>query len=454
MIKSLSKGDKDNLMRYTRVRGDQLDHRYLELYRAIEKQERYDEPALKAAFSFRNFSEAKKHLSNLILKVLRIYDEHPETAMQNRLSEIRILLERSLYHYGMKKIRQARVIALREERFEALHILADYELVALPFVISPKEQQNRRVAVVSSRDEAFRNLEIIRRFKDLNDKEIAAILDQASQSGQFRAELVEEVERHPQLAIPDSELPARGRSLRYRILNIIRQQQMDFAGRAEELRQMIGVYDAHDFLIKEEPVRYVFALGAYGISQSVAGRYEEALDAALRLLEIRSDKDIVRRSVFLNFTSNLASYTLNTGDVAPLRENMSYLMSGLKQHSANTPGGTLAYIHYLFAIVLWCAGDIRRANRFAKRVVSAPAGRTNLQAACKCFLLIFALEQGDPDMIMTYARTWRRLWQKKAPQFEIEKGFTDFMVHFVDLPGREDQQVSIAKYLEELKAYF
>jgi hypothetical protein len=313
--------------------------------------------------------------------------------------------------------------------------------------------QAKREEVVATRDVAFRNLETIRQLKGLHDKEVNAILDQTSHSGRFSAELVAELEQHPLLAIPDEELPARARSIKYRIWNIIRQHQLDFEGRAKVLRSMLKVFDAHDFLISEEPVRYVFALGAYGLSLSVIGNYDEALKATLRLLQIRSDKDTVKRSVFLNFASNLASYILNTGDVAPLAEHMTYLMNGLKQHGPNTPAGTLTYIHYLFAILFWCASDVRRANRFAKRVVNNPAGRTNLQAACKCFLLIFALEQKDPDLISFYARNWRRLWQKKAPEFELERSFTNFMTRYIDLAGREERQSALRKFHDELKEY-
>ena len=84
LIRSMDKRDKDNLMRYARMRGKKTDHKYLEFFRAIDAQATYNEAVLKEAFSFSNFSEAKRHLLELILRVLRIFDQHPETEMQNR----------------------------------------------------------------------------------------------------------------------------------------------------------------------------------------------------------------------------------------------------------------------------------------------------------------------------------------------------------------------------------
>ncbi|HEX2900022.1 MAG TPA: hypothetical protein VHS96_09915, partial [Bacteroidia bacterium] len=86
LVHSLSKADKDNFMRHVRVRGKRSDLKYVQLYRAIEGQKTYNEVALKDAFDFANFSEAKNHLSQLLLRMLAIYDEHPETLMQNRLA--------------------------------------------------------------------------------------------------------------------------------------------------------------------------------------------------------------------------------------------------------------------------------------------------------------------------------------------------------------------------------
>lgn len=453
LIRSMTKRDKDNFMRHAKVRSKRADLKYLELYHAIERQKVYNEAALKEQFSFSNFSEAKKHLSHLLLRVLRIYDEHPETSMQNRLTEIRILLDRSLYHFAMKKIRQAREIALAEERYDALRTLANYELVALPFVAKPKEVQPRRAAIVHTRDEAFGKLDAIRRLKDIHDKEILAAIDRTSQSGAFSAELMRELEKHPALHLEDESLPVRAQSTKYRIWNVIRHHQLDFRKRAEVLNRMLAIYEANSFLIEEEPVRYVFSLGGYGMCLNVIGQHQEALEATLKLLLLKSDNPNVQRSVFLNFASNICTYTLNTGDTGPFREHRQVLLNGLKTHAENTPIATLAYIHYLLAIVFWCADDIRRANRFAKRVVSEPAGRNNLQAACKCFLLIFAYEENDPDLIEQYARTWKRLWQKKAPQFEIERNFTDFMLRLINLPAGEDIREALRECLADVRKY-
>ena len=66
LIKSMTKRDKDNLMRYARVRGKKTDHKYLDLFHAIDAQRAYNEQALKEEFNLGNFSEAKKHLIQLI----------------------------------------------------------------------------------------------------------------------------------------------------------------------------------------------------------------------------------------------------------------------------------------------------------------------------------------------------------------------------------------------------
>ncbi len=453
LIHSMSKADKDNFMRFARVRGKRSDLKYVQLYRAIEGQKTYNEAALKTAFDFANFSEAKNHLTNLLLRMLAVYDEHPETLMQNRLAEIRILLDRSLYHFAMKRIEQAREIAVVEERLDALRALADYELVALPFVAPVKTLQQRREAVVADRSLAFGKLELLQQLKNLHDRDLNAVLDKSSQSGHFGPELVAEIERHPTLSLPDEALPVRGQSLKHRIWNVIRMQQLDFANRALVLEKTLQLFEQHPFLIAEETVRYVFSLGGYGTCLNAIGQYEASLVATLKLLNIKANQDNVARSIFLNFATNTCTYTLLSGDVAPLRTHMSYLLAGLRAHAESTPAATLTYIRYLFAIVFWMAGDLRRAQRYAKDVVEDPAGRINYQAACKTFLLIFAWEQEDLDAIATLLRAWRRQWQKKAPAYEIERILGDHIGRMIGMAGKEEILQEMARCLENVQTY-
>lgn len=86
----------------------------------------------------------------------------------------------------MKRIEQAREIAVVEERLDALRALADYELVALPFVAPVKTLQQRREAVVADRSLAFGKLELLQQLKNLHNRDLNAVLDKSSQSGHFQ----------------------------------------------------------------------------------------------------------------------------------------------------------------------------------------------------------------------------------------------------------------------------
>lgn len=451
LIQSMTKRDKDNLLRYARVRGKKIDHKYLDLFHAISAQREYDEHELREQFGVSNFSEAKSHLTRLILKVLRIYHEHPETQMQNSLAEIRILLSRSMYHFAVKKIRKAREIALEEERYGDLNRLADYELEALPFVADPKKVHARRTEIVQLRDEAEARQRLINRLKEIQDKELGKVLNQASLSGRFSSDLVEVLERLPELQVEDTALPVRARSIKYRIWNVIHHHRLDFVQRVEALDKLVHLFDEHPFLIREEENRYVFALGGYGMCLNVVGRYQEALEATSKLRAMKTESPNLLRSIFLNYATNISIYTLNTGDIGPFNDNLSFLLASLRLHRDHTPAATLTYIQYLLAIDFWLAGDILRANRLARRVVDHPSGRANLQAACRCFLLIFAFEEKDPEAIIRYVRNWNRQWKKKASPFKVDQLFAQFMVRLVDLAHWEDINQAMQDCKSELE---
>jgi hypothetical protein len=213
------------------------------------------------------------------------------------------------------------------------------------------------------------------------------------------------------------------------------------------------MFERHPFLIDEEPVRYVFSLGGYGMCLNVVGRHEEALAATLKLLQVKASKDNVQRSIFLNFATNVCTFSLLRGDVGAFREHLSYLLQGMRAHAGSTPAPTLAYVRYLFSIVFWMAGDLRRAYKFAKMVVDEPAGRSNLQAACKTFLLVLAWEMEDLEAVSGFIRAWRRQWKKKPPIYEVERIFGNAMAEMLATADAQELKKTMESTLEQVNAY-
>jgi hypothetical protein len=113
LIKSLTRTEKRYIKRQLAISSE----RYQALFDALNEQHHYDEAGLKAAFQqrgwFTNFSEAKRNLSELILRALRSYNENrnPHFELLNMLKEIEILYYKAQQRMALRKLAQAKALA-------------------------------------------------------------------------------------------------------------------------------------------------------------------------------------------------------------------------------------------------------------------------------------------------------------------------------------------------------
>jgi len=133
LIKSLNKSEKGYFKKFVSLYGDQADSNYLQLFDAINDQDKYDEPQIKTALKKSKagkwLASEKIYLHKLILKALRNY--HAGESIDNQIAEmlnnIEILHKKALYAQCVKVIDKAKKIALRNEKFSKLLDLLRWE---------------------------------------------------------------------------------------------------------------------------------------------------------------------------------------------------------------------------------------------------------------------------------------------------------------------------------------
>jgi hypothetical protein len=129
LIHNLSPAEK----RYLKQMVSESSERYFRLFEAVLRQEQGDEAALKQQFQqqgwFPNFSEAKRSLTNMLLRGLRRYHESrtPHFEVYNLLKEVEILFYKSMQQLAAKRLQQARDIAEEANLHEQLLLIQGWE---------------------------------------------------------------------------------------------------------------------------------------------------------------------------------------------------------------------------------------------------------------------------------------------------------------------------------------
>jgi len=124
LIKSLSKAEKAHISRFSQYYIRREGNNYMRLFKAIEKQEQYDEKSLKAQFKGERFLNqfwvAKNYLHNYILKCLETFHESVDGELRSMLQQVDVLIEKELYLICGKILKKGKKMAERYERYTYL----------------------------------------------------------------------------------------------------------------------------------------------------------------------------------------------------------------------------------------------------------------------------------------------------------------------------------------------
>lgn len=131
LIKSLSKSEKRFFKLTSSLQSGEKN--YLKIFDFIEKQEDYDEDALKDAFKKETFVKhlpsEKNHLYKLILKSLRSYhgEQSISSMLKQEIKNVEILYNKALYKECEKFVERAKEIAKKYEKFYYWFELINWE---------------------------------------------------------------------------------------------------------------------------------------------------------------------------------------------------------------------------------------------------------------------------------------------------------------------------------------
>ncbi len=120
LIHSLSKSEKRYFKIYSAIQaGNKL---YIKLFDLIDKQKQYDEKELKSKLKTTAFPPTKVYLYNLILKSLRLQEQHDnkKKSVQDLLENAQALLRKGLYIQSYKQLIKAKKIAMKFEQLPQL----------------------------------------------------------------------------------------------------------------------------------------------------------------------------------------------------------------------------------------------------------------------------------------------------------------------------------------------
>ena len=264
LIKSLSKSEK----RYFKIYASQYaksKSNYLRLFDAIDRQEDYDEAALKKRFRnekfIRHLSSEKSYLFQMVMKSLRAYQRENSLAvtLSELILESEILEERGLYGRSEKVLAKAEKLAGESEAHWIMLEILDRRRVLLKARGLKRPQENLKL-LVERKNEVLEKIANRYLYQDLYDELFLSArkrLDGPRQEILERLTQLYQANGHLQQHPPTSFF---AQLFSHNLLALYHRLSGNRTACKQAFTEAVSLWEAHPKMCRLHPQRYKIAL--------------------------------------------------------------------------------------------------------------------------------------------------------------------------------------------------
>lgn len=454
LIKAMSKGDRRNFKLFARLQ--EGDKKYIRLFDAIDKQGKYDEEKLLKQFKgerfTRQFSVAKNYLYNYILKTLHIFHRGPHAELSVWLHQIQILMGKNLFEQAHKLIRKAKHLAERQERFQELMYLLDYERK-----IYQHRQKTREYAIFITEIQA-KERETLRKMHNLLDyvqlyDDVHQLLTKA-QTARVEDEVRElaALTRHPLLASEDCALSIRAKLKMFQVLSGLHRYQYQREDALKYYLKTIETYDAHSEIKKEDNFLYIKNLSNVGMYYYLLGEMGQAKAYLEKLRNAKVNNEQEARRVFEKYYQFRVGLCIEQGLAVEGREVVEDFVQELGRIEGKIMKSTELGIYYGIGYFFISIGDPNQALHWINRLLNEPKTelRTDLQCMMRLLNLIVHYQLGNRDLMDSLIKSATRFISNRNRLYKYERTVLKYMRLLAHIHPDADPADTLREFKHEL----
>lgn len=464
LIKSLSKPEKRYYKLFsTRSSAPKKPNNHHLLFDAIDKQDVYDEEALKHKFrkhSFtKRFSITKNRLYNSILRSLDAYHANSsiDAELRRLLHAVEILYKKSLYDQSYKMLRSAKKLAYKHEKNTILIEILNWEKMLIEKDNYEGVTDSDIDAILEEDRHIAKFIEVYNEFWNIKSH----VFNQLFRKGKARSESdlnkFKQFIDHTLLNRSDDELFTQSRYLRYHIYSAFYFGTGDYLKCYDFLQQNIALIEAHYPLFKEEPNTYVSVLtNAIYVGMQLK-RFEEAFDYLSKLRKVpekwvvASNENLEIRLFNSAYSIELTLYAL-TGDFEKGLGIVEEVELGLQKYRQKMSSVRKASFYFSIAILYFGAGHYTEALRWINELLN----NINIDESedIHCFAqllnLVIHLELGNKRLIPYTLKSTSRYLETRNRVYKFETAMLRFIGSALKAEDEEDIRGTYSALLDAL----
>lgn len=418
LVKSLSRSEK----RYFKIYASQhvvgRQSNYLRLFDAIDRQEEYDEGALKKRFRKEKFVKhlpsEKNYLFRLIMKSLRAYQR--ESSVTVNLSELilesDILQQKGLYARSDKVLNKAEKIAREAEQHWVLLEILDRKrkLIKARELKQPRE---KLAELIDQKNEVMAQLVDRYLYHDRYDELFISVRHKLSAT---KVALLEELERFFEAQGDQSPRSFSAGVFAHDLEALFHRQRNDRIRSKAAFDAQVRHWEAHPEMCELHPDRYKIALSNYLGACSATDDYAP-MPAILEKIRSVPDKtfDIAAEN-FQNVALWELIYYFNQGNLDAAIALVPKIEKGLETYGEKVNEARRLALWFNISMLYFIADQTSNSLKFIQKIIDSrqQSHRKDIQRAAHCFQMLLHLDLGNFDLLEYLLRAAKRYFKLHA----------------------------------------
>jgi len=417
LIKSLTAVEKRFFLQMASK--NKSESNYITLFRAIERQELYDEAAIKAAFKDKKFVTqlhvTKINLTELILKSLKTFNARnsANASILELLREIELLFVKELYDLCFQRLHRALHLAEKFEKFPlhmellAWHrkLIAATASVNLPGVSDILRQEKGLIGKISNLNSFW--------------SESMRAYDSTAAENEFTTKDICQIEK------ADS---VQSKILHHHFLFT----RFYIAGKLEdanlEVSKLIAMLEQSAARIEDDPTSYITAIMNKVVLLLSFKRWNELPPLLLKVSGIinssrfQNESQLTVRLWVRLYNVELEMYR-DTKDLEKGMRLIGVIQSYIQARKAAITADYLIMFYFQFASIFFLAKDFSKSLKWINEIINANFGsiRLDIQKYTRILNLMVHFELGNTSLLQYATDSSKRFLKKNKILFPAEE---------------------------------
>ena len=440
LIKSLSKSEKRFFKLMSSLQSGEKN--YIKLFHSIEKQNEYNEDAIKHQFREETFIKhlpsEKNHLYKLILKSLRsFYSENSVSAiLAEHIQSIEILYNKALYSECSKLVIKAKKTAESHERFYYLFELMKWEKMLLEEEFQSGKFDRDLNKLIKAEQWVIKRLRNLAEYQILYSKINYVFRQGGYVRNEQEWEIVNEIQSHELIKGKNTALSKRAAATCYYVKGLCAITNNDVEDSFENFSKVVHIFEENPNLIQDIPKQYIKSLGNLFYYYIGNDDYEKLFELIEKMRALKTklgfNRIDIEIRIFISTTyfemlayERRGEYEKALGMISPLKSKLQEFGDKVTKEDEIVFGHIIANIYF-------GAKQYREALRQLNVVLNDNENnlRQDIYSFSKLFNLIIHYEIGNYDLLDYLIKSTERYFNKRSKVlkygYEFEASFISY----------------------------